>query len=856
MQKTFSKKRELAVMIRGITYVWQEHINTQTLAKKQALSYARKIVFIVFSVFALVFFGLFFYKNWSFLFFLGLLCLQFLFVHTHRHKRKPSMPTFSQKGEVPKMVETDGKETFVNIQSFFDEEAEQAVEQAYTLALRFHHSCVEPIHIFLGCLSTQKAAAVFYRLGLSFSDIKESLQKHLHNMPSGEETVFQDKAKKLLLTAFLSAYQASQTNITSLALLEASYEQELFLQELLYRHTIEKKQFEQVIEWIRIQELLQEQQARFQKAAAHKPTGAINRAMTSIATPVLDQVSDDLTTQAVYGRLPMLIGREQELRELFRILEGGGKSVLLVGPSGVGKEALIHGVAAHMVEEAVPDILKDKRLVQISLPHLLAAGTQAQIQERLLLILQEIGKSKNIVMVLTDIEQIAGPEQTELAALLVDALHRRFTFVLATTTPQAYAEQIEHGILGQALQPIHIKEPEPDQAIAVLESKMGWIEAEQGVLFSFAALEACVALSHRYLHEAFLPEKAIEIAKETALFVKQKGNEGAMVTKEDVEIIISEKSHVPVSQVEQAEKEILLHLEKRIHNRVIGQDHAVTAVSNALRRARADLASQDRPLANFLFLGPTGVGKTELAKTLAEVYFGGEQNMLRFDMSEYQNKESLFQLLGKPGETKGGLLTEAVRKQPFSLLLFDELEKAHPDILHIFLQLMDDGRLTDVLGQTVDFTNTILIATSNAGTAYIQEEVRKRTPLEQIKTGLLEKELQEYYRPEFLNRFDEVIIFEPLTLDAVTQIAYLFLEEVRDHLDAKGIHFEIEDQTVSALAKKGFDPLYGARPLRRVIQDEVDNAIAKTLLEGDVQRGDTLFFQQDGMIEIKKASEF
>ena len=524
----------------------------------------------------------------------------------------------------------------------------------------------------------------------------------------------------------------------------------------------------------------------------------------------------------------------------------------MVGSDGVGKEAVIHGIAQKMVEEEVPEILQDKRLIKISLPHLLAAGSPAQMQERFLHMLSEIARSKNIVLALTDIEQLADAAHAELASLLIDALARHLTFVIATTTPQAYASFIEHGMLGHAFSVIRLEEPSTDEAIAILESKIGMMEGEQQVSFSFAALSACVTLSHRYMHETFLPEKAIDIAKEVALSVKKIKGSGAMVSADDVAEIISEKSHVPVTQVGEGEKETLLHLEDRIHGRVIGQSHAVSAVANAMRRARVNLAASNRPLASFLFLGPTGVGKTELAKTLAEVYFGGEQNILRFDMSEYQNKNSLERLIGQPGDSKGGLLTEAVRKQPFSLLLFDELEKAHPDILNLFLQVMDDGRLTDSLGQTVDFTSTIVIATSNAGTSYIQEEVAKGVDIAKIKIGLMEEKLQEYYRPEFLNRFDEVIVFEPLTLDAVTQIAYLLLEKVKDRLDVKGIHLEIEDAAVAELAQKGYDPQYGARPLRRVIQDQIDNQIATILLEQKADRGDTLWLRAGGMIEIKK----
>ena len=308
-----------------------------------------------------------------------------------------------------------------------------------------------------------------------------------------------------------------------------------------------------------------------------------------------------------------------------------------------------------------------------------------------------------------------------------------------------------------------------------------------------------------------------------------------------------------MTQVGQEEGKKLLNLEERMHERIIGQEEAVKAVASALRRARVELRSKDRPIANFLFLGPTGVGKTELAKTTAEVYFGSENNMLRFDMSEYQDKASVYRLIGASGE--GGLLTEAVRQNPFALLLLDELEKAHPDILNLFLQVMDDGRLTDGAGRTIDFTNVILISTSNAGTQYIQDEVAAGTELTVIREYLMNTELKQVYRPEFLNRFDGVMVFKPLSPEDVVAIAYLLINKVAQRLEAKGIAFRASDEAVHELAKKGYDPKFGARPLRRVIQDTVDNAIADQLLQGNVGRRDTLVLAEGGVITVEKAAE-
>ncbi|HLD20781.1 MAG TPA: ATP-dependent Clp protease ATP-binding subunit, partial [Patescibacteria group bacterium] len=417
---------------------------------------------------------------------------------------------------------------------------------------------------------------------------------------------------------------------------------------------------------------------------------------------------------------------------------------------------------------------------------------------------------------------------------------------------QAYTALVERSILGRIFQKVDILEPDQESAIHMLESKIGGIEYEHHVIFSYEAVERAVKLSDRYMHETYLPKKAIEVARETALQVSKSRGQDALVTGEDIAQIVSSKTGIPTMSVAEDEKEKLLGLEEKMHGRVIGQDEAVRAVSSALRRARTELRSQARPIATFLFLGPTGVGKTELAKTVAETYFGSEDMMVRLDMSEYQDASSINRMLGTPGSQSGGLLTEAVRKQPFAIVLLDELEKAHPDILNIFLQVFDDGRLTDSVGRTIDFTNTIIICTSNAGTQYIQDAVGRAEDLEVIKTHLVEEELRGIYRPEFLNRFDGIVVFKPLAQEDVIEITKLFMKAVASRLDPKGIGFRAEDAAVQELAQRGFDPKFGARPLRRLVQEEVDNAIANALLQGEVQRRDTIVLTAGGKIRIEK----
>ena len=344
---------------------------------------------------------------------------------------------------------------------------------------------------------------------------------------------------------------------------------------------------------------------------------------------------------------------------------------------------------------------------------------------------------------------------------------------------------------------------------------------------------------------------------EVAVRIGNQKGKGALITANDVAVTISEKTNIPLTEITKEESEKLLNLEQKIHERVVDQVEAVQMVAAALRRARAEMRDINRPIVNLLFLGPTGVGKTELAKTVAAVYFGDEKNMIRLDMSEYQEQSSINRLIGAPpgyaGSGGGGYLTEAVRKNPFSLVLLDEIEKAHPDIANIFLQVMDDGRLTDSSGRTVDFTNVILIGTSNAGTETIQNKMRQGVPVEQIRRELIDHELVSYFRPELLNRFDGIIVFKPLTIAEVEAIAKLMLREIKANLEQRGIGLKVTPQALAELAQAGFDPTFGARPLRRVIQQQVEDRLANYLLEGKINRRDTVVVEGGGNIRIDKA---
>jgi len=868
-----------AVIINNKTYTWLEHLDRSSRTVRYLRNQADTVLTIIgliIGLASLIFFAfnlliqsdsdlILEARTWfvpnlaAMLFFLALICGEFVAYRMIDSSRKTHrVPKRIYQGGIPEIVSLSSRGHFEDIAGSTESTAYKALESAFELAERFHHAQVSPIHIFSGCLMAEKSRVVLARLGVRFDDLKPAIEQALAAMPIGENATFNQAGLEVVLHSFVSAYEQGKETVSALEFLQTSFHAEPLLADWLSAKEITSDQFDHVVEWVRINEELRIRYDRFRRAALHKPVGDMNRAMTSVATPLLDQVADDLTVDAIYGRLPFLVDRENEINEIFRAIEGGGQSVILVGQPGVGKDAIIAGIAERMVEEDVPVILKDKRLVSLSLATLLSGTSPAEAQERLSTVLVEVSHARNIVLVISDIEKItgitSGSEHTmDLASVLADALARGVSFLIATTTPEAYVSAVQPSALGRILQKINVPEPDISTAINILESKMANLEGQNSVIFSFDALEKCVTLSDRYLHESYLPAKAFEIAKEVALDAKQRKGANTLVVGEDVSRVISEKTGIPLTKVSEDEREKLLHFEDRLHSRVIGQEEAVKAVSSALRRARAELRSGKRPIANFLFLGPTGVGKTELAKAVAEAYFGNEKAMLRFDMSEYQDTASIHRLIGNPDSKEGGQLTEAVRQTPFSIILLDELEKAHPNILNLFLQVMDDGRLTDAAGRTIDFTSTILIATSNAGTGYIQEAVIANQPMEEIKTRLLEQELKTVYRPEFLNRFDAVIVFKPLTLDDVRQIAFLMIKQISERVEMKGYKFRPDDEIIEELAKKGYDPLFGARPLRRVVQEDVENAIANAMLSGDLKPRDTIVLKAGGKVEIEKA---
>lgn len=755
----------------------------------------------------------------------------------------------------------------IDVSRAFAEETFRAVQAAWELARHFESHEVLPMHLLGVLFHFDKSAIILARLGINFELFKQKISRHLHERTIGRggNPVFTSAFTQLLLLAYTEAHEAGKKNVEldDLILAFASPEKMAMaeddtIKDILTDFDVNFQKLKNVVAWIRIQESLRQRLGRFRARARYKPKRGIDRAMTAVATPYLDQFSEDLTLAAKYGRFFPCLGREKEFEKIFRIFEASRQGALLVGPVGVGKSAIIQGLAEKMVAEDVPEILRDKRLVSLNVSALVAGVGPSGAEERLINAVNEIVEAGNIVLVIENAHLLYGigvgaESSLDMAEVFAEFMAKGLFYCLATTTNEGFASAIENKSLAAAFQPVKIEELELNDAICVLEAKSGPIEYQNKVYFSYGAIEQAAVLSAKYIHERYLPQKAIGILEQAGIKVKQERGENKIVLAEDVAEIISGMTKIPLTAITEKETEKLLNLEEKIQERIIEQDEAVKIVAASLRRARLSLREGKRPIAGLLFLGPTGVGKTELAKTVASVYFGDEKNMVRFDMSEYQTSGSVNRLIGHGSNP--GLLTEAIRKKPFCLILFDEVEKAHPDILNLFLQVLDDGRLTDAAGRTIDFTNTIIIMTTNAGAQFIQDEIKRGAPAEEIRKNLLEEKLRDYFQPEFLNRFDGVVVFKPLSMVAVIRIAHLLLNQVIKQLADKGIEFQTEDEAVAELAELGFDPKFGARPLRRVIQEHVDDALANYLLRGEIKRRDKVILEVGGRLRIEKAEE-
>ncbi|MFD8211800.1 ATP-dependent Clp protease ATP-binding subunit [Streptomyces sp. NPDC059695] len=636
--------------------------------------------------------------------------------------------------------------------------------------------------------------------------------------------------------------------------------------------------------------------------AARPEQGGAPAAAKQPAT-TLDEYGRDLTEEARAGRLDPVVGRADEIEQTVEILSRRSKNnPVLIGEPGVGKTAIVEGLAQRIVADQVPDTLKGKRVVSLDLSGMVAgAQYRGQFEERLKKVIEDVQEaSGDIILFIDELHTVVGAGATgegsmDAGNMLKPALARGELHVVGATTIDEYRKHIEKdAALERRFQPVLIPEPTVEETVQILEGLRDAYEAHHQVRFADGALTAAAELSDRYISDRFLPDKAIDLMDQAGARVRlrsagrstevvsredrlaklrrekdeavagedfekakelkeriaevegelagiEERREGVVsVTASDIADIVSRRTGIPVSQLTASEKERLLRLEEEMHDRIVGQDEAVTAVSEAVRRNRAGMGDPNRPVGSFLFLGPTGVGKTELAKTLAELLFGAEDRMIRFDMSEFQEKHTVARLVGAPpgyvGYEEAGQLTEKVRRQPYSVVLFDEIEKGHPDVFNTLLQILDDGRLTDGQGRTVDFRHCVVIMTSNIGAHRI---LAHEGDAAELKDQLME-DLRGRFLPEFLNRIDDIIVFHSLTEEDLSEIVDHLLDRSKHRVHAQGMTLEVTEAAKKLLVAHGHQPAFGARPLRRTIQRELDNRIASLLLGGEADPGDTI----------------
>ena len=797
----------------------------------------------------------------------------------------------------------------------FSERARRVLTSAQEEAQNLNHNYIGTEHILLGLIREEEgvAAKVLTNLGISLTKVRSAVEFIIGRgeKASTGEIGLTPRAKRVIELAIDEARHLSHNYIgTEHILLGLLHEGEGVAAGVLdsFGLTIEQARTE-------VSNVLS------QGASRAKPAKSATR------TPILDQLSVDLTAAAASGKLDPVIGRQKEIERVIQILSRRTKNnPALIGEPGVGKTAIVEGLAHRVAAGDVPETLEDKRIVTLDIASVVA-GTKyrGEFEERLKKIVNELKTSKNCVLFIDEFHTIVGAGAAEgavdAASILKPSLARGELQCIGATTLDDYRKHIERDpALERRFQPILVEEPSVEQTLDILRGVKERYEEHHKLTISDEALNAAAQFSARYITDRFLPDKAIDVIDEASSRVRirhrvqpdtlkearqnednvRKDKEAALasqqydyaaelrqqeleleekikqlkeewqnsldiekpvVTQEDIAEVISMWTGVPTVQLTEDETSRLLQMEEELHKRIIGQDEAVDTISKAVRRARAGLKDPRHPIGNFIFLGPTGVGKTELVKALAEFMFGSEDALIRLDMSEYQERHTVSRLVGAPpgyiGYDEGGQLTEAVRRKSYSCILLDEIEKAHPDVFNILLQIFDDGHLTDAKGRRVDFRNCIIIMTSNIGAETIRkgsaigfasrsdETKIQENDYEKMKEKLLE-ELKKTFRPEFLNRIDSVMVFHALTKEHIRKIVDLMLVNVTNQLKDKGMKLEVTDTAKDFLGEKGYDEAFGARPLRRVIQDMIEDKLSDSILRGQFRPGDTVIVEVEG----------
>ncbi|PGS52843.1 ATP-dependent protease ATP-binding subunit ClpC [Bacillus sp. AFS041924] len=804
----------------------------------------------------------------------------------------------------------------------FTERAQKVLALSQEEAIRIGHSNIGTEHILLGLVREGEgiAAKALLALGLSPEKVQQEVETLIGRGQGVAQTVhYTPRAKKVIELSMDEARKLGHSYVgTEHILLGLIREGEGVAARVLNNLGVSlNKARQQVLQLLGSNE-----------SSSNHQNGSANQANT----PTLDSLARDLTVSAREGRLDPVIGRSKEIQRVIEVLSRRTKNnPVLIGEPGVGKTAIAEGLAQQIVNNEVPEILRDKRVMTLDMGTVVA-GTKyrGEFEDRLKKVMDEIRQAGNIILFIDELHTLIGAGGAEGAIdasnILKPSLARGELQCIGATTIDEYRKYIEKdAALERRFQPIQVDQPSVEESILILQGLRDRYEAHHRVSISDQAIIEAVKLSDRYITDRFLPDKAIDVIDEAGSKVRlrsfttppnlkelelkleevrkekdaavqsqefekaaslrdseqrlreqledtkrqwkeKQGKENSEVTVEDIANVVSSWTNIPVTKLAQTEADKLLNMESVLHKRVIGQEEAVVAVSKAVRRARAGLKDPKRPIGSFIFLGPTGVGKTELARALAETIFGDEDAMIRIDMSEYMEKHATSRLVGAPpgyvGYDEGGQLTEKVRRKPYSVILLDEIEKAHPDVFNILLQVLEDGRLTDSKGRTVDFRNTLVIMTSNVGASalktnkYVGFNINDGEKDYKDMKGKVLEELKKAFRPEFLNRIDETIVFHSLEKKHIKEIVHLMVNSLTKRLKEQEIELELSDAAIDKISDEGFDAEYGARPLRRAIQKQVEDRLSEELLKGNVEKGRKVILDvEDNEYIIRSAAE-
>lgn len=696
--------------------------------------------------------------------------------------------------------------------------------------------------LFINLSSIKRISFILNRMGISIKIFQNELNKYYQS--SDDKIEVDSVLKDTLESAIAENHNTIETGDIFLILSRSNE----FLKKLIFDLDIKSEDLAFIVKW-------ETDIRKFANSQKFDPdnlklTGGIGRDWASGYTLALSRYAYDLS-RSVSAGLPFRYNAHQkEISEIENILSRSTHhNALLIGDPGVGKGTVVSMLTKKINEGKVKNELRNKKVMELNIDFMLAgARTPGEILQRLNAVLQDAVYAGNIIIFIDNIHKLFGGSDQKVGALdasevLLPFFENPNLYIISTTTNAKYHQVIEaKKSTVEKISLVNINEPNKVQTLQILQEQVPYLEYRHKVLITYKALNAVIELSDQYIYDKAYPEKAIMLLEEAS----SSAPNNSLLTENNIQKLLTKKTGVPVGDIGSAEKQRLLNLENILHQRVIGQDDAVLEISNAMRRARAGVKSSQKPIGSFLFLGPTGVGKTETAKALAEAYFGSEDKIIRFDMSEFQDLNSLNRFLGAPAGTPnaeaGGEITNAIKDNPFSLILFDEIEKAHPNILNLFLQVLDEGWLTDSLGRKVKFSNAIIIATSNAGAEFIRQTIKEGIDKTKLKNELLEYLQQEkLFRPEFINRFTGVISFKPLSKQEVLKITDLMLKSLQNNiLKEKDININIDDEAKAFLAELGFDPVLGARPIKRTIQDKIENLIAKKILNNEISKGSTL----------------